>query len=313
MPKPRPPIRPAVVVHGGAWAIPDPEWRSHREGVRAAAREAWKVISDGGSAVDAVQAAIVVLEEDLTFDAGTGSVLTRDGHVEMDASLMCGRNLDVGSVACVREVKNPILLAREVLKSDHVLLSGDGAHRFARDCGVPTCDPKSLVIDRERQRLAQYLKSPQDVDPRAPFGHPAHGPTGTVGAVAVDKGGNVAAGGSTGGMTGKNSGRIGDTPIPGAGLWADNRWGGAACTGWGEGILRVGLARTAVANLRDSAAQDAAWLAVREMDDRIQGRAGVIVLSRDGSIGFAFNTPRMAVAYMDEEMIDPFVNGETRG
>jgi L-asparaginase / beta-aspartyl-peptidase len=313
MSKSRPPIRPAIVVHGGAWAIPDQEWRSHREGVMHAAREAWKIITEGGSAVDAVQSAIVILEEDTTFDAGTGSVLTRDGHVEMDASLMCGKHLDVGSVACVRDVKNPILLAREVLKSDHVLLSGDGAHRFAEDCGISKCDPKSLVIDRERQRLAEYLKSSKDLDPRAPFGHPAHGPTGTVGAVAVDKGGNVAAGGSTGGVAGKSPGRIGDTPIPGAGLWADNRWGGAACTGWGEGILRVGLARTAVSNLRDSAAQDAAWLAVREMDDRVQGRAGVIVLSRDGSIGFAFNTPRMAVAYMDEEMVDPFVNGETRG
>src|ERR1700741_3203630 len=120
MPKTRPPIRPAIVVHGGAWAIPDHEWRQHREGVMRSAREAWKVISDGGSAVDAVQAAIVVLEEDPTFDAGTGSVLTREGHVEMDASLMCGMNLDVGSVACVRDVKNPILLAREVLKSEHV-------------------------------------------------------------------------------------------------------------------------------------------------------------------------------------------------
>jgi L-asparaginase / beta-aspartyl-peptidase len=309
---PRQPIRPAVVVHGGAWAIPDHEWRAHREGVTRAAREAWKVIADGGSALDAVQSAIVVLEEDTTFDAGTGSVLTRDGHVEMDASLMCGRNLDVGSVACVRNVKNPILLAREVLKSDHVLLAGDGAHRFAKDVGIPACDPQSLVIDRERQRLDAVLKAPREVDPRVQFGHPAHGPTGTVGAVAVDRGGNVAAGGSTGGMAGKNSGRIGDTPIPGAGLWADNRWGGAACTGWGEGILRIGLARSAVTNLRDSAAQDAAWLAVREMDDRVQGRAGVIVLSRDGSIGFAFNTPRMAVAYMDEEMRDPFANGETR-
>jgi beta-aspartyl-peptidase (threonine type) len=309
---PRQPIRPAVVVHGGAWAIPDEEWRAHRDGVIRAARAAWNVISDGGAALDAVQTAIVILEDDPTFDAGTGSVLCRDGRIEMDAAVMDGRDLGVGAVACVREVKNPILLAREVLRSDHVLLAGEGAHRFAWERGITPCDPTSLVVERERRRLADFLQTPQDPDPRVPFGHPGRGPAGTVGAVAVDKGGNVAAGGSTGGVPGKRPGRIGDTPIPGAGLWADNRWGGAACTGWGEGILRIGLARGAVANLRESAAQDAAWLAVREMDDRIQGRGGVIVLSRDGSIGFAFNTPRMAVAYMDAEMMDPFANGETR-
>src|SRR5262249_59243732 len=123
------------------------------------------------------------------------------------------------------------------------------------------------------------------------------GPRGTVGCVAVDRGGNLAAGGSTGGTPGKPSGRVGDTPIAGAGLWADNRAGAAACTGWGEGILRVGLARTAVSYLRDASAQDAAYMAVREMESRVDGRAGVILLSRDGSLGFAFNTPRMAVAF----------------
>jgi beta-aspartyl-peptidase (threonine type) len=304
----RTPIRPAVVVHGGAWAIPDAEWMAHRDGVVRAARAAWNVIADGGAALDAVQTAVVLLEDDPTYDAGTGSVLCRDGRIEMDAAIMDGRGLDVGAVACVREVKNPILLAREVLKSDHVLLSGEGAHRFAWERGFTPCDPATLVVERERRRLADFLQTASDPDPRAPFAHPA----GTVGAVAIDRGGNVAAGGSTGGVPGKRPGRIGDTPVPGAGLWADNRWGGAACTGWGEGILRIGLARNAVSNLRESAAQDAAWLAIREMDDRIQGRAGVIVLSRDGSIGFAFNTPRMAVAYMDAEMIDPFANGETR-
>ena len=303
-----PPPHPAVVVHGGAWAIPDDEWPAHRDGVVRATRVAWSVLADGGQALDAVEAAIVVLEDDPAFDAGTGSVLCRDGRVEMDAALMDGRGLDVGAVACVHEVKNPIRLAREVLRSEHVLLVGEGAHRFAWERGLPPCDPATLIVERERRRLAQMMETKREVDPREPFGHPPF-PTGTVGAVAIDRGGNIAAGGSTGGTPGKRPGRVGDTPIPGAGLYADNRLGGAACTGWGEGILRIGLARNTVANLRESAAQDSAWLAIREMDDRIQGRGGVVVLSRDGSIGYGFNTPRMAVAFMDGELEEPRVHG----
>lgn len=307
-----PPPRAALIVHGGAWAIPDAEWKAHQVGVQAALAIGWRVLLDSGSALDAVEAAIRCLEDDPTYDAGLGSVLTREGHVEMDAALMDGRGLDAGAVACVRDVRHPITAARAVLRSEHVLLTGDGASAFARAHGVETCDPASLVVVRERERLDRLLALERErtVDPREAFGHPAvDRPTGTVGAVAIDLGGNVASGGSTGGTPGKPSGRIGDTPIPGAGLYADNRLGGAACTGWGEGILRIGLARNAVAHLRDSAAQDAAWLAVREMDDRIQGKGGVIVLSRDGSLGFAFNTPRMAVGYMDGEIAEPWVIG----
>ncbi len=313
----KPPPGPAVAVHGGAWAIPDSEWPAHHDGVARAARAAWGVLVDGGTAVEAVVAAIVILEDDPAFDAGTGSVLCRDGRVEMDAALMDGRALSVGAVACVREVRNPILLAREVLGGEHVLLVGEGAHRFAWERGLKPCDPASLVVDRERRRLAEWLRTTADADPRAAFGGKTtdvvgpDGPTGTVGAVAIDRRGSIAAGNSTGGTPGKRPGRVGDTPIPGAGLYADDRLGAAACTGWGEAILRVGLARTAVDLLRESTAQDAAWLAVRRLEDRVQGRGGVVALSRDGSIGFAFNTPRMAVAYMDGEMTEPFVSGPT--
>lgn len=311
MDKPRPP-RPAVIVHGGAWSIPDAEWGAHRDGVLRACRAAWNVLLDGGAALDAVEAAVVLLEDDPTFDAGIGSVLTRDGHVEMDAALMDGRGLDVGAVACVREIQNPIRLAREVLKSEHVLLVGDGAHRFAWERGMRPCDPTILVVERERRRLQEEIakQGRREVDPREAFGFPGlDRPNGTVGALAIDRGGNIAAAGSTGGTPCKRSGRIGDTPIPGAGLYADNRLGAAACTGWGEGILRMGLARTTVNHLREAAAQDACWLAIREMDDRVQGKAGVIALSRDGSIGYAFNTPRMAIAYMDTELEEPKAHG----
>jgi len=316
MDRPAPP-RPAIVVHGGAWDVPDDAWDDHRRGVTRATDAGWDVLARGGSALDAVEAAILLMEDDPTFDAGTGSVLNRDGRVEMDAALMDGRDLGVGAVACVNEVRNPIRLARAVLGTDHVLLVGEGAHRFARERGVPTCDPAELVLDRERERLTRWLaEHGGDARPAfeasGPAPRPPAGPADTVGAVAIDALGDIAAGGSTGGTPAKHPGRVGDTPVAGAGLFADNRCGAAACTGWGEGILRFGLARTAVELLRAANAQDAAWLSVRGMEDRVKGRGGVVVLSRDGSIGFAFNTPRMAVAYRDGEMGCPFVIGEGR-
>lgn len=316
MDKPRPP-RPAVIVHGGAWAIPDAEWKAHRDGVRRACAAAWSVLAADGAALDAVEAAVTLLEEDPTFDAGVGSVLTRDGHVEMDAAVMDGRDRGVGAVACVRTVRSPFRAARSLLHAEHAMLFGEGAERWARERGLATCANEDLVVERERRRFEAMRDGVATRDPRAAFDRPAGGPPptlgprGTVGCVAIDRGGNIAAGGSTGGTPGKRSGRVGDTPIPGAGLWADNREGGAACTGWGEGILRMGLARTAVAHLRDASAQDAAWLAIREMDARVAGLAGVIILSRDGSIGFGFNTPRLAVAFMDGELADPWVIGST--
>ena len=195
------------------------------------------------------------------------------------------------------------------------MLVGEGAERWAREQGLATCDNADFVVERERRRFEAMRAGATSPDIRAAFDRPrsgpppTQGPRGTVGCVAIDRGGNIAAGGSTGGTPGKRSGRVGDTPIPGAGLWADNREGGAACTGWGEGILRMGLARTAVSHLREASAQDAAWLSIREMDARVSGLAGVVILSRDGSIGFGFNTPRMAVSYMDGELADPWVIG----
>jgi beta-aspartyl-peptidase (threonine type) len=312
-----PPPRAAIIVHGGAWAIPDAEWNAHRAGVERATAEGWNVLRGNGSALDAVETVVSLLEDDPTYDAGRGSVLTREGEVEMDAAVMDGRDLRVGAVACVRRVANPVRVARRLLAAEHAFLVGRGAEDFAVEQGIPLCDPERLVVERERERLARILEAGA-ADPHAPpraFRRatdepPANAPTGTVGAVAIDLGGNVAAAGSTGGVAGKRAGRVGDTPVPGAGLWADNRVGGAAATGWGESILRVGLARSAVQSVRDAAAQDAAWLAVRALEDRVGGRGGVIVLSRDGSIGFAFNTPRMAVAYMDGELATPFVGGK---
>jgi beta-aspartyl-peptidase (threonine type) len=296
-----------VIVHGGAAPSSGEEWIVQRDAVARAAWAAWETLAANGSALDAVVSAVALLEDDPSLNAGTGSVLTRDGHVEMDAAVMDGRDLAVGAVAGLRRVKNPVRLARSVMGSEHVLLSGAGAEAFAVESGVALCDPASLVVPRERERHARWLEE------RAAGGRPRAGPADTVGAVAIDRGGNVAAAGSTGGTPGKRSGRIGDCPIPGAGLWADNRAGGAAATGEGEALLRTGASRSAVLALAEAAAQDAAWMTIRALEDRVGGRGGVIVISRDGSIGFAFNTPRMPVAYMDGELARPFVGGGGAG
>jgi beta-aspartyl-peptidase (threonine type) len=263
----------------------------------------WSVLTGGGTAREAVQAAVMVMEDAPALNAGRGSVLCREGWVEMDAALMDGTKLQVGAVACVRDVQNPIRLAHEVLASEHVFLVGRGAGAFAGERALRRCDPDDLVVERERARLAAWRRR------RAAGQREPDGPGDTVGAVAVDAGGCMAAGNSTGGRVGKHRGRVGDSPVPGAGLYADDLFGAAACTGEGESILRLGLARRAVDFVRDHAAQDAAWLAVRELADRLQGRGGVILISRDGSIGFGFNTTAMPVAYMDRELAEPVVAG----
>jgi beta-aspartyl-peptidase (threonine type) len=286
----------ALVVHAGAWAIPTAERDAHMEGCRRAIDAGWRVLLGGGSALEAVVVAVGVMEDDPALNAGTGSVLCAGGWAEMDAGLMDGGALEAGAVASVREARNPILLAREVLRSDHVLLVGEGAARFGEERGIPRYDPARLVTPREVERLAAWRAG------RAP-----PSPPDTVGAVAVDRSGRLAAGASTGGMVGKRSGRVGDTPIAGCGYFADDRLAAASCTGEGEAIVRIGLARRAAELARDASAQDAAWLAVREMEDRVSGRGGLILVARDGSLGWAFNTPAMALGYLDSETPDPVV------
>ncbi|MDJ0521804.1 MAG: isoaspartyl peptidase/L-asparaginase [Planctomycetota bacterium] len=307
MDKPPPP-RPAIIVHAGAWAIPPEEKEVHRLGCLTAVQAGWAVLVEGGKAIDAVRAAVRSMEDDRNLNAGSGSVLTRGGHVELDAGLMNGTTLDCGAVAAVRNRKNPIEAAYEVLKTKYVLMTGFGGMEFLDEHGVPTVDPESLIEERERARLVDALQ--RDPGDGLDFGHAGVNlPGDTVGAVAIDRIGRIAAGASTGGICGKPPGRMGDTPIPGAGYYADDLAAGAACTGWGEPLLRMGLARRAVDLAREHNAMDATWLALKEFEERFYGRGGVILIGRDGSIGFSFNTPSMATAYMDEELQSPFVGG----
>jgi L-asparaginase / beta-aspartyl-peptidase len=310
----------ALIVHGGAWAIPDDEVDEHQAGCRQALDAGWRVLQAGGAALDAVEAAVRVLEDAPIFDAGVGSVLNHDGDVELDAAIMDGATLRSGAVAAVRRVRNPITLARRVLESQVVLLVAEGAERFAVSAGVPLCDPTELIVERERQRwkelLAQedfrtqdaFVTRPGDQEAH-PLGRMQYAPTNplthpgdTVGAVALDRTGHVAAGTSTGGTGNKPPGRVGDSPLIGCGLYADDLTAGCSSTGWGESIIKVLLAKTATDLIgAGHEPMAAARMAIDILARRVDGYGGCILLDGRGRIGLAFNTPRMAYAYRTED------------
>lgn len=269
----------AIIVHGGAGLVTDDRHARLREGVRRAAEAGDAILIAGGSALDAVVAAVRVLEDDPEFNAGTGSALTRDGTVETDASIMDGATQRVGAVAAVPDLGNAIALARAVLDAgEHVILSGPAAWQFAREVGISPST--NLVTERARTRLATKL---------------AEKSGGTVGAVARDRHGRYAAATSTGGIVGKRAGRIGDSPIAGAGTWADARCALSA-TGDGEAILRVALTKSIAARVGESL-RDAAIESLRELATITGGSAGVIGIDAHGVIGLQLS-PTMPVAWI---------------
>jgi beta-aspartyl-peptidase (threonine type) len=277
----------AILVHGGAG-----EWQPRDEGaavagVTTAVHSAVHVLAADGSALDAVVAAVVALEDDPLFNAGTGAALNRDGDVEMDASLMCGHDLRCGAVAGLRRVRNPVLVARRVMeRTRHVMLAGEGALQFARTEGFADYDPLT-----QRARDAWLRK-------RTP-------PAGTVGAVALDRHGHLAAATSTGGMTLKLPGRVGDSPIPGAGNYAHT---GAACsaTGHGELMMRVVAAKDLCDRVAGGEHPQAATEALlREMAAGVGAEAGFILLSRAGDLGVAHGTASMPHAWWREGEPEP--------
>ena len=297
----------AIIVHGGAWDIPAALHEEHLAGCRAAAERGWAILSGGGTALDAVEAAVRIMEDHPVFDAGRGSHLNADGVVELDAGMMDGATLAAGAVAAVRRIANPISLARRVLhESPHVFLVGSGAERFAEQAGIPLCDPADLVVPRE---LSLWENKRAEAEPRptgAEFqeGADAIGAD-TVGAVALDEQGNLAVANSTGGTFFKQPGRVGDTPIIGCGLYADNTLGAAACTGWGEQIMKTVLAKTTTDHIALlGSARDAAHVALAYFRHRVGGLGGVICISPGGQIGFAHSTPYLAHAYRSDEMTE---------
>jgi L-asparaginase / beta-aspartyl-peptidase len=300
-----------IIVHGGAGNVPAELHAGFEAGCRKAAEVGWNVLANGGCALDAVESAVRVLEDDPVFDAGRGAHLNRDGEVELDAGIMDGQTLMAGAVAAVRRIANPISLARRVLTdSEHVFLVGPGAERFAEQMGIRFCDPQDLIVARERlawerRRTQLAAAGPVRQQPPAPGTEltPAHLATGTVGAAAIDTTGNLAVGNSTGGTFFKYPGRVGDTPIIGCGLYADDSLGAAVCTGMGEHIMKTVLAKTAVDQivlLGDAVA--AARAAIGYFERRIGGQGGVICMSPRGQVGWAFSTPHLGYAYRTEGM-----------
>jgi beta-aspartyl-peptidase (threonine type) len=336
---------PTLLVHGGAWAIPADSADAHQAGVRAALEAGYRILSLGGSAIDAVQAAVCVLEDDPTFDAGRGSFLTSNGRVQLDALLMDGGRMKAGGVACVERLRNPIKAARLVLEqSPHVYFVGEGAEQFAAAHGMELIDNAELVLDRERQRLAHAQarqaaglgdetfsgpdtqphpilhddKSPETAFPSA--GHPrqtppagAPGPSrfgtrepidpnqpgfdshDTVGAVALDGRGNLAAATSTGGTLNKTPGRVGDSSLIGCGCYADNLAAAVSLTGWGEPIMKLVLGKWATDRVAAGTPPElAAREAISYLYNRLGGHGGIILLGPDGRFGLAHNTPAMA-------------------
>jgi beta-aspartyl-peptidase (threonine type) len=289
------PIAPVLVVHGGAWAIPDDMVDAHLNGVRNAMAAGWRVLELGGTALDAVEEAVVILENDETFDAGRGSFLNRDGKVQMDALIMDGGTLRAGGVGCVERIANPVRAARKILsESPHVYFVAEGAERFAAEHGIPLCKNEDLIIPREVERLREYQARPEDqkADLFAPtISHD------TVGAVALDRDGNIAAATSTGGTLDKAPGRLGDSSLIGCGCYADNKSAAASTTGWGEPIMKLVLAKWAAD--RCAAGNMPEWVAaeaINYLESRLNGHGGMILLNGGGHFGIFHNTPRMAWA-----------------
>jgi beta-aspartyl-peptidase (threonine type) len=294
----------AILVHGGAGQVAPDRYERLRAGVRAAAEVGNAVLDADGSALDAVVAAVRALEDDPEFNAGTGAALTRDGCVETDAAVMCGDTRRVGAVAAVPDLGNPVLLARAVLDAgEHVLLAGPAAWQFAAEVGIARAAPGSLITERARQRLAAALAGERER--LAGGAGSASGSVareregGTVGAVARDRRGRLAAATSTGGIVRKRSGRVGDSPIPGAGTWAD-RDVAVSATGDGEAILRIALARTIAAYTATGlSVREAAASALAELRRLTGGTAGVIVLDHTEH-AFVQISATMPVAWIDD-------------
>jgi L-asparaginase / beta-aspartyl-peptidase len=290
---------PVLMVHGGAWDIPEDQLEAHRRGVTRAVKAGYALLKDGGSSLDAVEAAVTLLEDDETFDAGRGSFLNRNGRVQLDALLMDGATLRAGAVACVERLRNPVQAARLVLeRSPHVYLVGQGAEEFAREHGIELIENAELVLERERLRLtaAQAQEQAGIPDPTFTGTQPPSDSHDTVGAVALDTSGNLAAATSTGGTVNKTPGRVGDSSLIGCGGYADNRSAAASLTGWGEPIMKLVLGKWAVDRVPQLGPEQTAQDAIAYLYARLHGHGGMILLGPDGRFGIAHNTPSMAWA-----------------
>ncbi len=282
----------AVLVHGGAGSVPEAARPRHASGCMHAAREAGGILARGGSALDAVERAVSILEDDPSFNAGHGACLDEDGHLSLDAAIMDGALLRAGGVCALPAFKNPVAIARRLLERDHaVLLAGEGALRFALREGFHRADEATMITDASRAKWEEARRAgttPGDAG-------------GTVGAVARDRTGHLAAATSTGGRVAKPLGRVGDSPVPGAGTYADDGAGACSGTGDGEAFLRLCLSKTAIEWLRAGVPPEEAARATLELlASRTGAHGGLLLVTPDGRVALARSTLTMGFALVGE-------------
>ena len=291
----------ALVIHGGAGAISademsDAREAAYRDALRTALQDGNEVLQNGGSALDAVQAVITTMESDTLFNAGRGAVLTSEGTVELDAAIMDGKTRNAGALTGVKTVKHPIRLAREIMEeSYHVMFAQDGAEAFARQQDLELVENEYFITEARRSGEATGTADP-------PASATENEKFGTVGAVALDRDGNLAAGTSTGGISDKTFGRVGDSPIIGAGTYASNKSCAVSATGQGEYFIRGVAAHSVASRVRfgEMSLSNAAQATIDEIE-ALGGVGGVIALDRDGTIATPFSTSGMFRAYVDAD------------
>lgn len=305
------------IIHGGAGVIrrgdlsPEKE-KAYRAALKQALLAGYAVLQNGGKSLDAVEAAIRLMEDNPLFNAGKGAVFTADGKNELDSSIMDGKTMAAGAVAGLHHIKNPISLARMVMeKSPHVMMVGDGAERFAVQQGVQLIDEKYFwtqdrwnslqrVLEQEKKKV-EAEKAGKKMSFKVDYAQEPRNKFGTVGAAALDADGNLAAGTSTGGMTNKKYGRVGDAPIIGAGTFANNNTCAISATGWGEFFIRLGVARdiSALMEYKAMTVQDAADTVMKKVQ-MLGGDGGVIAIDKAGNLGISFNSEGMYRAYIKD-------------
>lgn len=304
----------AIIIHGGAGTIlkknmtPEKEL-AYKTKLKEAITTGYNILKNGGTSLDAVEKTIHIMENSPLFNAGKGAVFTHNETNEMDASIMTGNNLNAGAVAGVSNVKNPISAARKVMtNSNHVLLSGNGASIFAKEQGLEIVDPSYFFTEKRfksLQKIKEKEKTELDHDTKSAFYDPEikDSKFGTVGCVALDKNGNITAGTSTGGMTNKRWNRIGDSPIIGAGTYANNKTCGVSSTGWGEYFIRAQVAYDISAQMeyKNKTLKEATNDVIQNKLTKLGGTGGVVALDKNGNMSFEFNTAGMYRASMNDK------------
>jgi len=300
----------AMVVHGGAGNISPDRFDTTQQGCKEAIQAGWRILQDGGTALEAVETAVRSLEDNPNFNAGTGACLTSEGTIELDAGMMEGHTLRAGAVAGIERIKHPISLARIVMESPHVLLVGKGAQDFALEQGVTLCTFEDLLTERQYNHWKESIAARDEGEPRyhrrvvQPLAQ-REDQHGTVGAVALDSSGYLAAATSTGGTLNKYPGRVGDSPLVGCGFYADDN-AAISCTGHGEDFIRLLIAkRAADCVAQGMTARDAAEATIALLGAKAEGQGGLIIVDRLGNVGFAWNTAHMAYAYLNDALTEP--------